>query len=326
MQNSLLIEKTKKKRLLKEQVRFNKQIRQIEQLQTQIETIENNLQIAKLLYDVVLKPITDKWVALKLKRLHLLDECYAAEQEQEATAQQIKYLLIEEATELADKYHQKEAQQIFDKYSYISFEQMRYHSTADLLQRTKMLLQELTAGEESNAETGKELQINNSDPGLLLQQSLSLFKRMYNNLLRTFHPDKNNDAYSISETESITQKANDAYRKKSFYDLLQLEIRHINQHENYLTDLPKEELKLYNECLKLDIQRLTELLNAVKNKYGYFFYEKFCFSGNKLKTVIQNEKLSLTYRLQQMEYNWSLCCDKDRMKKYLIEHDYSLGE
>jgi hypothetical protein len=327
---SLLIEK-KEKRLHKEQVRFNKLIREIELLRTQIETTENNLRIAKLIYDVVLKPLTGKWVALKLKRLCLLNELYTSGQDQEPDTQQIKYLIIEEATELADKYHQKEAQQIFDKYSFISFEQMRYQSTVDLLQRTKVLLQELTVDENNNlktneSESNSELQTPGSDPDPVLQQRLSLLKRMYTNLLRTFHPDKNNQAYNTSETENITKKANEAYQKKSFYELLQLEIMYINKDENYLKQLPKEELKLYNEGLKSEIESLSHLLTSVKNKYGYFFYQKFGFSGNKLKTIIQNEKLALSYRLQQMEYNWSLCCDRDKMKKYLIEHNYTLGE
>lgn len=322
MYNSLIIERNKEKRLQKEQVRFNKHIKQIEKLRAQIHITDNNLQTARLIYDVILQPLIDKWVLLKVKRLRLLDELASAIQNSEIDARQIKYLLIEEATELADKYNHREAQQIFDKYSFRSFDEMRRESFTDLLQRSKELLRQIASDdkndeEETAAETTSEVQAHP-------QQKMVLLKKMYMNLVRSFHPDKNN--HQKSQAESVTKKANEAYQKKSFYDLLILDLTYINKNEDYLPQLPKEELKLLNEGLEGEVTELTSLLRSVQNKYGPFFYQKYGYSGNKLKAIIQKEKIALTYRLQQMEHNWNLCGDEVKMKEFLVRNEYSFTE
>jgi hypothetical protein len=300
---SLFIKSQQGKRLKKEQVRFNKLVKQIEQLQSRTATIENNLQIARLVYNVTLQPLINKWLQLKVKRLQVLDALIEKGDSATINANKAQQLLLKEAKELAEVYNHHVAKELFDKYNTISFNTLHQQSLAELMQLAKAHLKEMgmatieTVVRPGSVTVPALIEVNSGLPNTS-KSVTGLLKKIYLRLVQEYHPDK----YSGIEAEKVTREANEAYRNNTFYQLLKLEKQYLQQNVGQLTTPVLNE---YNNLLEEDVKAYKLRLATAENKYGLAFYEKFGSGGVKLKMALDNEKTILTWRLQQLEYNWN---------------------
>ncbi len=112
-------------------------------------------------------------------------------------------------------------------------------------------------------------------------------REIYRKLVRELHPDRETDPQERARKTELMQRINQAYARRNLLQLLelQLELEHID--EQYLAGLDPERLRHFNAVLKEQIAGLRDELNVVELR----FCEQFGLSplpGLDPRTIVQS--------------------------------------
>lgn len=125
---------------------------------------------------------------------------------------------------------------------------------------------------------------------------------IYKQLARVFHPDLEQDATLKLEKEDLMKQLTSAYEKNDLHTLLRLELEWIQKEEGNLDKLSEEKLAIYNQMLKEQVQELEAEIFMIGQHPRYEPLQRFSFSPFSLKYLdLKREKRKLETNIKQAE-------------------------
>jgi len=116
-------------------------------------------------------------------------------------------------------------------------------------------------------------------------------RSIYLSLAKILHPDTETDEVLKAEKEEYMKQVTAAYNNKNLPELLELEIRWVNKHENLLSQTPEETLKLYNELLKEQVRNLEEELFITESNPAFNNVSHIInFGMSQASNILMNDK------------------------------------
>lgn len=150
---------------------------------------------------------------------------------------------------------------------------------------------------------------------------LKLSRVLYTRLVHQLHPDKEKDPeIQLIKTE-IMQDVTHAYQNEDIYELLKLQLEHIDQEGEAAANLAEEQLQVCNLMLSKQVADLqTEFDNLSKIGDKAQIYKRFCGKTDKqLKAIFSAEKYRLKAELSDLKQELNVMLDRKKVRTYLLD-------
>ncbi len=302
----LVISKTGKKTLSKNQVEFNKLTSKIEKLQKEIVKKQDRFDLALKLFRDNLYPLKNTLQTLSRENLILLWEHYKTNKLSKKDTKYLKGILKEQLQsfieELATEPDEK-IKEIFMDLEGVDYRKILEQEEEEMkkfmqetLKKAKVNLSDIDINDEdalrnkifelhaslSQEENFIKENVKNKiksksskqvDAEKIQETAEELKKKnistIYKQLAKLFHPDLEQDEERKAEKMLLMQELTAAYEAKNLHALLTLELKWIHKENNHLESLTEEKLHVYLQILKEQIQSLTEQKREVINQPQY---------------------------------------------------------
>lgn len=273
--------------LSKDQQTFNRLVKRISNLRSQLKDDSEKLDILSKEYYTEVIPRGMELSSLKIEFSHLLDEKRQAIK----LSNILNYKLDELISEFLDdalslKEPDERTEQLYKKYgskSYNEFSQdvesEAKHLFCDMVYEqfgVNIDPSELTDNHDyEKIQADLEAQLNkngatkqNSRPRTKKQQEKDLIglrkkelksktlRGIYMSLVKLLHPDRELDGELKKEKEEMMKQVTIAYNNRDMMSLLQLEMQYVTAHENSITDMDTNSLAVYLQLLKDQVKDL----------------------------------------------------------------------
>ncbi|MCF2444888.1 hypothetical protein L0657_13050 [Dyadobacter sp. CY345] len=276
--------------LNKRQKEFNQLSERIEQLDKVIPELRNTYE---LLIDRVQKeynPIVMEYQEFRVELVKHLDRMYEKDLYRKAYLTKLAYLISEISFDLIVNYKFEELLPLFNKYSEVDFETaLRELKKADSqLIETKFLAEENEVTEEDifhelepeeqerikaelRAEKVKVHQEEAKQARQILQKQKTTksVRKVYMDLVKAFHPDRETDEDEKLRKTEIMQKVTQTYQENNLLELLKLQIEFERIDQDHLENLGKEQLTYYNLVLKEQVEELEKEKLEIQQQISY---------------------------------------------------------
>ncbi|WP_223860854.1 hypothetical protein [Spirosoma validum] len=290
--------------LSKSQKEFNRLIRKIEKLSSELHDLREATQHIQLRIQRDYRPLVEQYAQYRADMVRVFDRAYENKDFSKTEKKKLADLILNVAFELIDQYGIDDLKPIYDKYDTNGFDKTNTESdelTADLMkemmsnmfgiqfdetvdlsdpQKMTAYVQEQLAQRES-AEAERQQQATeqrNKKPKSEKQQAREAKKQvdernitkavrtLYMDLVKAFHPDREPDEAEKQRKTEVMHRVTDAYEKSDLLALLrlQLEFEHIDQ--THLENLAEEQLKYYNKILKQQSEELDNEFFTLQNE------------------------------------------------------------
>lgn len=330
------------------QQQFNSKVKEIDTLKAQVAERTSILEEARQRVQQEIHPLVQELVQQRVAYVKMLDHAYYLDvlhqQERKKLANLIRNLVhgliknngMEELTELHQRYVQhsieeeehrqqggqakEEAQQKLKSLLGLELEAEDMESLeafqAKLDQQMREEQEKREAHQQkrqkSKAQLAKE-QKAKAD----LQNISKASRRLYTNLAKLLHPDKEQDPEVRVWKEEAMKKVTIAYHQDDFYELLRLQMEFMHEQEQHLDQLPEEQLTYY-------IQLLNEQLKELQEGQSNFFFSpdgrlfhNFGGSPKLMEAKFRQAKNAIRAEIQQLQYSISDFQDPHRLQAYL---------
>lgn len=344
--------------LSKEQKKFNKLSKRIEELESQIAMTEENLE--KLLNTFVkeINPIEEKEARVNIEASFLLDKLSLTHKFSKKAKIQICDLivyLLDNAFEFVNP--NQEEIKLYNRYNGTTFEEEKENQINDLKSQLEQMFYEqfnlfvdlsdvniedpeevaqfqsklqedLKENQNINSEkiksskkkkTKKQIEREMLEKSKEEAQKKDL-KSIYLSLTKALHPDTETDPLLKLEKEELMKRVTFAYQNKDFPQLLRLELEWVHKTNDRLNELSEEQLKIYNAMLQ-------DRVNELSNKYQETIWnprfarikEYADLNGKTALSRIAKEKKEINDRINILEKNLKLISNA-KTKKEISEN------
>lgn len=344
--------------LSKEQKKFNKLSKRIEELESQIAMTEENLE--KLLNTFVkeINPIEEKEARVNIEASFLLDKLSLTHKFSKKAKIQICDLivyLLDNAFEFVNP--NQEEIKLYNRYNGTTFEEEKENQINDLKSQLEQMFYEqfnlnvdlsdvniedpeevaqfqsklqedLKENQNINSEkirsskkkkTKKQIEREMLEKSKEEAQKKDL-KSIYLSLTKALHPDTETDPMLKLEKEELMKRVTFAYQNKDFPQLLRLELEWVHKTNDRLNELSEEQLKIYNAMLQ-------DRVNELSNKYQETIWnprfarikEYADLNGKTALSRIAKEKKEINDRINILEKNLKLISNA-KTKKEISEN------
>lgn len=152
------------------------------------------------------------------------------------------------------------------------------------------------------------------------QAELSLsIREVYRKLASALHPDRETDPQEREHKTALMQRANQAYRKNSLLQLLELQLELEHTDQSLINNIGGDRLKHYNKILKEQVGELDHKIlhveNAFKHSYGIS-----PFIDVSPSTIVRNlaaDIFSLRESLSALEHDLLIFDEIKQLKNWL---------
>ncbi|WP_018342185.1 hypothetical protein [Cytophaga aurantiaca] len=259
-----------------EQQPINLKIQEVKLLQEELKHLQKAIPEAITLYQKTVSPIAERIRLLQKEKLISLDiyihEIKFSKRELEIVD---VYMYSEIEQWIYENGNDKELEDLFSAYAHMPFEEH--------VRKTNTPFQDFFS-DESNFSNDTEPQPNykkksaaerTADKEKVLQEEhrKKSIRAIYIDLIKTFHPDTEQDADKKSEKEEISKKITEAYGNNDLYTLLNLETQFLEQQTNRLQGMKTETLKSYLAMLDNQIKELKQSIREYKSDHDALFIE-----------------------------------------------------
>lgn len=153
---------------------------------------------------------------------------------------------------------------------------------------------------------------------LELSQLSKASRRVYTNLAKLLHPDKELDPAKRPWKEEAMKKVTLAYHQNDFYELLRLQMEFLQEEEHHLTQIPEEQLRFYVQLLQEQLEELeTEQRQAVASHGEEGFYAQFNGTPKQTERKFREIKKDLKEEIRQLEFESSYLRDAQHVRELL---------
>ncbi|UFH56703.1 hypothetical protein [Spirosoma sp. KNUC1025] len=340
--------------LSKSQKEFNRLIRKIEKLSSDLQTLSEAARQIQIRIQRDYRPLVDQYNQFRADLVLLFDRAYGMNDYSKTEKKKLADLIRNMAFELIDTHGITELKSIYDKYDEEGFDKTNTESeelTADLMkemmsnmfgiqfdenvdvsdpQKMTDYVQEQMAQREAerqqqaaNSKAKKpksEKQQAREAKKLVEERNVTKAVRtLYMDLVKAFHPDREPDeAEKVRKTE-IMHRVTEAYEKSDLLALLrlQLEFEHIDQ--AHLENLAEEQLRYYNKILKQQAEELdnefVDLQHELASMTGRPAY--LITSPIALEFSLNSDIAQLKRDIKQIKQDSKTLAEPSRLKQWL---------
>ena len=301
----------------KEAKNFQKKVHKIEKLQKANEALKGRLEDIRQQLAKALAPISKEFCSLRVTSLENLDRHMQETYFRTNEKKKISVLIVESAGELAGMFHDERGKSFHDKYSDMSFDDQE----ASLMEGMNGLFEKFFGpldhedDEEPLTPPMTKSPRKAKTKAELHAETIQLeSKTIYRNLMKTLHPDFEQDEDKKKEKTEVAQQISIAYQENNVYELLKLQSEHLNE------AISEDDLKMYTTELNKRIRELEHEKYLIKNQY-MDISDNF-YSTNPLVTAkrIHKEQEELEHQVHIEQTHADIFSDQKQLRRFLKDH------
>ena len=304
----LVISKSSKQTLTKNQQAFNKLTQKIEKLHQDIENKHVQFDKALEMYGKEIHPVQQKLAQHQRRLITILWEVYKSNQLAKADQRHLRNILKGEVKdvcahlegepdealkkiygELEGLSYEKiqarekvmlkeEMEDMFDEYDLdmdgvdMMDEKALYEKINELKQQMsdEMAQQEAQFQQRKKKKKLSPKQAETERQRLLVEEiQQKNISTIYKQLAKLFHPDLEQDEHRRAEKEILMKELTAAYEAKNLHTLLMLELKWIHKENDHLESLGDEKLTIYLQILREQARNLEQEINSIGQQPRY---------------------------------------------------------
>jgi hypothetical protein len=335
-----------KSKLTKLQQEFNDKTKQIERLKQQITSRKASIDIAQNRFDKELKPFILQIVEQRVEIVKLLDEAYSFPFFKRNETDKLSDLIVSITHELIARHNRKDMLKYYNKYAEVPYGEgvdytvedfdtqpdEPFENAADVVdafeskddfedyqaqldwenEQRERQKQNRQKNRKTKAQQAKEAQAKAE-----LNNISKASRRVYTELAKQLHPDKELDENARLWKEEAMKKVTQAYHNDDFFELLRLQMEFLQ--EQALHRLPEDQLNYYVQILNDQVNDLKDELHNFSSGNDADFYNRFCGTPKQMNQKFKQAKDDLAYELQNLKINFRNLQDPQEVRMMLKE-------
>lgn len=335
------------RRLTKLQQDFNRKIAQIEQLKQEISTRRESTHLAQQRIEKELRPIIEQQLEQRVELAHLLDDAFALPLFSFREKEKLALLIVEITLDLIQSYERRDMVALHDKYAEVPYAERAAYTADDEelfeeegiaeeepgtpdnwedlddFERIQAQLDREEAEREQakqNRQKGRKTKAQQEKEAKAKAELSNISKasrRVYTDLAKQLHPDKERDETKRAWKEEAMKKVTQAYHHDDFFELLRLQMEFLQEQGQALDKLPDEQLQYYIKILNDQLSELQAELNDFIFGPNASFYEQFCGSPKQMDQKFKRAKENLSEELERLKQNLRVLQDPVQIKVLL---------
>ena len=301
----------------KEAKNFQKKVRKIENLQKANNDLKGRLEDIRQQLLKILTPISHKFRDLRVASLENLDKQMQGTYFRKNEKKQITALILEGAGELVEIFRDERGKPFFDKYSDMSFDDQEI----SLLEEMNSLFEEIFVPEDLEDDEDPVSPPKTKTPrkaktkAELHEETIQLeSKSIYRNLMKTLHPDFEQDEDKKKEKTEVAQQISIAYKENNVYELLKLRSEHLDE------AISEDDLQMYTTELNKRIRELEHGKYIIKSQYMDISNNFYSPSPRVTAKRIYQEQEKLEHQIQVERDHAVIFSDRKKLRRYLKGH------
>ncbi len=354
---SLIISSKAKQPLTPQQQSFNRLVKKIEKLKSDLERISVDLNQKLDYYAKHIHPREQEMVACRTEVVKLVFSFYNkkgllsnAEKKilKDFFAVQLNQILdfdgepddtlkkifktvnsvgFDEATEQDFELMKDEMQGMFESEGInVDFKDFNKDMTSEeLIAKLSSLGEEFLKQEQANAsktkarkKTAKQIEKERKDAELEEARNKNI-SSVYKQLAKALHPDLEQDEVAKLEKEALMKRLTTAYNSGDLYSMLNLELEWIHKEEESLAEISKEKLAIYNQALKEQVYELEQQKFALIQHPRYHPLRRYSFMSLKnINVNLPAEKRKLEETVSSIQESIAVLKGKNAMNEIKI--------
>lgn len=268
---------------------LNKKQKEFNQLSETIDALDSQLAELRDAYDEILRrmpseldPLVREYQGYRAEMVKLWDRNYEADHFRKAYQTKLEYLITEAAYELISHYGFADLKPLFNKYSAVDIdvlleqERLREATTikdpAFLLETENEQAAEVSFHDLSEADQQRikaerreqrtEQRIHEANQA----KTTRSVRSVYMELVKSFHPDRENDEAQKQQKTETMQRITEAYQANNLLGLLKLQMELQQIDRSQLGTLGKNQLSYYNKMLREQVEELDQQKTAIQKQ------------------------------------------------------------
>ncbi len=330
----LIIIKPQNNSLSKQQQTFNKLIKKIEKLRSELEEVGISLNDKLEYYGKYIYPLEQQLIELKKEGAKLLyrffenkkllpknqrqslgkmiaaqlDVIFKSQQgepddELKEIFEVVEGVSYEEAAKEDFDIMKSEMESMFEEFGFeMNFDDFHSSMTEEeIIKKAKEMEEQIKQqayekNEKKTARKKSKKQLEKEEKERQIEEARTKnIGSVYRQLAKLFHPDLEQDEELKLQKEELMKQLTIAYEKNDLHTLLSLELAWIQKEENNSGQLADDKLCIYNEVLKEQVYELELEINEMLQHPRYRPLQKFTMFAYQIKSV------NLSYEKQQIE-------------------------
>lgn len=301
-------------KLSKQQRRFNTNIERIELLKNELVRTKQQLeQVVQRIQKEIL-PLENKYTKKLVMMVKLFDWHYHASDLKAKDREKIAHFIITKSYELIHFSHHTELLEIYQKYQATNQEKQVSRAdesgVIDLEKETEP--QAKTEKPKTERQQAREEKLKEE-----LQNMSKTARSIYAELVKSFHPDLEQDEAEKERKTKIMHQITAAYQKDDVFELLRLKVS-LQEEQLTATNMADDRLLYFNKLLEEQIDELTQEINATKGEGSHHGELWRRFGAENPKTMDITFKGEIK-QLKRMIKSLTSDIEMLRMKEYLVE-------
>jgi hypothetical protein len=332
--------------LSKLQQEFNQKVEQIEQLKQEIVARRASMDQAQKRIEKELRPIIGQQLEKRVELAQLLDEAFALPLFSFREKEKLALLIVEITYDLIQNYERRDMVALHDKYAEIPYAERTAQNfdldddmaenipeeAPDLADDFEDLddferIQAQLDKEEQQREQEKQhrqksrktkaQQEKEAKAKAELNNISKASRRVYTDLAKQLHPDKERDETKRAWKEEAMKKVTQAYHNDDFFELLRLQMEFLQEQGQALDKLPDAQLQYYVKLLTDQVAELQAELNSFIFGPDAVFYDRFCGTPKQMNQKFKQAREGLSQELERLKQNIRILQDPVQIKVIL---------
>ncbi|MCC5945841.1 MAG: hypothetical protein JJT94_13000 [Bernardetiaceae bacterium] len=306
---------------------FNWRIKRLNALESEYKKVKNEIADIKRIVQEQVSPLINDVAEKKIQFLKILDEAYQTHYFSYTEKRKIKSLILDKCFEI-EKYYG--GSPVVDEI-YARYEDKEEDSLGvfDILNDLSKAAEQVLEGFQKGMEEGKKTE-NTEQSGQTpeekqkvrhLQKSDKLAARLYKQLAKILHPDREPDEQKRVLKNELMQKLAEAYKKKDIFSILKLQAEY-GDTDTKEDIFDQEQLDLLNNLLAQQIKRYEQDIHKLTvSGQESSLYKEFKGSKNQKEIRLEQYKQSLIQQLEELIDEVHILTDKRKLRNFLYYYE-----
>ncbi|WP_276498727.1 J domain-containing protein [Pontibacter litorisediminis] len=328
------------------QQEFNQKTALIAQLKQELADRHASINLAQKRVEKELRPIIEQQLEKRVELAKLLDEAYALPIFSYREKEKLAALIENLSFDLISNYERRDMVELHDRYAAFTYDEKAAYtdegtegldeSIADDEAEAAGELEDLDDYERIQAELDREMErrerekqhrqksrktkaqlAKEAQAKAELSNISKASRRVYTELAKQLHPDKEQDAAKRAWKEEAMKRVTQAYHHDDFFELLRLQMEFMQEQGQALSELPDERLQYYVRILADQEDELKARLQEFASGPNAGFYARFGGSPGQMDQKFKRAKEDLNRELEQLKQNLRALQDPHMVKALL---------
>ncbi|WP_018476665.1 coiled-coil domain-containing protein [Pontibacter roseus] len=328
------------------QQEFNQKTEQIEQLKQELAARRASMSQAQKRIEKELRPIIAQQLEKRVELVQLLDEAFALPLFSFREKEKLALLIADITYDLIAQYERRDMVELHDRYAEVPYAERIASPAEDGFDWAEGIaedelgiadeLEDLSDWERIQAQLDREMeererekqnrqkgrktkaqQAKEAQAKAELSNISKASRRVYTDLAKQLHPDKEQDETKRAWKEEAMKKVTQAYHHDDFFELLRLQMEFLQEQGQALDKLPDEQLQYYVQLLTDQVNELKAELNGFTFGPDADFYNRFCGSPKQMDQKFKRAKEDLNEELASLKQNLRILQDPVMIKTLL---------